>query len=76
MGRNKLLPFPYFMIHTSFPMSTDPVVPATKEDIQMLMNEIGRLYDANAGWQNEMLEKQQGWKDEIKDHFDLVAENI
>ncbi len=39
--------------------------PASKEDITMLMGEIGKLYDAN-----------KRWKDEIMQHFDVVAENI
>ena len=45
----------------------DPLAdaPATKADIRMLMVEIGKLYDAN-----------QRWKDELKGHFDLAVENI
>jgi ElaB/YqjD/DUF883 family membrane-anchored ribosome-binding protein len=50
----------------------DNQTPATKADIQAvmtsvesLMDEIGKLYDAN-----------ERWKDELKDHFDLVIENV
>ncbi len=46
-------------------MPADPSAPATKADIRMLMDEIGRLYDAN-----------QRWKDDILAHFDLTIENI
>jgi len=43
----------------------DPQAAATKRDIAMLMDEIGKLYVAN-----------QKWKDEIMNHFDVVAENM
>lgn len=43
----------------------DNHAPATKADIQMLMEQIGMLYDAN-----------QRWKSEIMEHFDLTVENI
>lgn len=39
--------------------------PATKDDIKMLMDSIGRLYDAN-----------ERWKNELKEHFDLKTEII
>ena len=43
----------------------DEQIPATKADIQMLMDSIGKLYDANVFW-----------KEELKDHFDLVIEDL
>jgi KaiC/GvpD/RAD55 family RecA-like ATPase len=43
----------------------DPSAPATKADIQLIMAELGKLYDAN-----------QRWKNEMKEHFDLTVENI
>lgn len=43
----------------------DPQARATKQDITLLMNEIGKLYDAN-----------ERWKEELKLHFDTVAENL
>jgi hypothetical protein len=39
--------------------------PATKADIKLLMSSIGRLYDAN-----------ERWKDEVKQHFDVAVETI
>jgi len=61
--------------------------PATKQDIFLVMQEIGKLYDANERWKNEiidaagewkddMLHKMDTWKNETKQHFDLVAENL
>ncbi len=57
-------------------MSTDPTAPATKQDIALLMNEIGKLYSANEGWKEDLTEKMEAWKEEVKEHFDVVAENI
>lgn len=53
-------------------MSDDQQAAATKgdirmlkDDIQMIMEQLGKMYDA-----------QERWKTELKEHFDLVAENI
>ena len=46
-------------------MAEDSNAPATKKDIQIIMTELGKMYDA-----------QERWKTELKEHFDLVAENI
>lgn len=46
-------------------MTTDPTAPATKQDITLLMREIGRLYDAN-----------ERWKQEILLHFDTAVEQF
>jgi hypothetical protein len=46
-------------------MPKDSKAPATKQDIQLLMTAIGKLYDAN-----------EQWKEELKHHFDLTAETI
>lgn len=46
-------------------MTQDATAPATKEDVRLLMEEIGKLYVAN-----------EGWKEELKRYFDVVAENI
>lgn len=54
----------------------DDQAPATKKDIKMLMDQIGKLYDANEGWKDEILEANEKWKDELKEHFDTIAENI
>ena len=48
-----------------FTMTDDKQAPATKQDMAMLMDELGKLYDVN-----------ERWKDELKQHFDVVAENI
>lgn len=39
--------------------------PATKEDIKILMEQFGKLYDANEQWKNEILR-----------HFDVSVETI
>jgi hypothetical protein len=46
-------------------MSKASQAPATKADITMLMGEIGKLYDAN-----------ERWKEELKRHFDIKVETI
>jgi hypothetical protein len=38
---------------------------ATKADIQMLMKRVWGLYDAHAKWKEEMLDRQEQWKDDI-----------
>jgi hypothetical protein len=43
----------------------DNSTPATKADVKTIMEEFGRLYVAMAKW-----------KEELKEHFDLTAENI
>lgn len=61
-------------------MADDQTAPATKADISMIMDELGRMYDAQERWKNELREEfhtdQERWKDEVMEHFDLVAENI
>lgn len=57
---------------------------ATKADITMIMNEIGKLYDATERWKRDLRDEMFGimdnWKTsmlgEIKEHFDLTSENI
>lgn len=39
--------------------------PATKDDIKQLMESIGRVYDANQRWANEIVR-----------HFDVTVETI
>lgn len=46
-------------------MLSENTAPATKADVVLLMDSIGKLYDAN-----------ENWKNELKEHFDLVAENM
>jgi len=50
-------------------MSSAKSAPATKNDIGLLMTEMGRLYDANARWKEEIIR-------ETKHHFDLRVEDI
>ncbi len=68
-------------------MTRDDTAPATKQDIRLLMDEIGKLYAANERWKDEladrteswtveMSERMEAWKGEVKEHFDVVAENI
>lgn len=47
----------------------DDTTPATKADIQMLMDSIGKLYDANERWKDEVMS-------DVKRHFDVVVEQI
>ena len=64
----------------------DDNAPATKQDIRMLMEEFGKIWQwktdvdetfAETGNRfNDLEEKMELWKKELKDHFDLVAENI
>jgi|CXWL01.1.fsa_nt_gi hypothetical protein len=49
---------------------------ATKQDIALLMEEIGKLYDANQRWKDEIIQKTGEWKDEIISEFKLVAEDM
>lgn len=58
----------------SAPMFDSSQAAATKQDIQMLMEEIGKLYDANQRWKDEIIQTQQAWKDEIIHEFKVVLE--
>lgn len=49
-------------------MAKDASAPATKEDIRLLMEQVGHFY-------REWDQRTREWKQEIKDHFDLVTEN-
>lgn len=67
-------------------MSADGTAPATKDDIRMLMEEFGKMWQWKANVDgkfeevdvrfNDLEEKMELWKKELKDHFDLVAEQI
>jgi hypothetical protein len=61
-------------------MAIDSTAPATKDDIKILMDEIGKSYQASERWKNELSQKMEAkmeaWKEEIKGHFDLVAEQL
>jgi hypothetical protein len=54
--------------------------PATKSDIKLLMDELGKLYDATERWKDELADKTQRWQllsvTETKQHFDLTVEQI
>ncbi len=59
------------------PMSSDnSQAAATKQDIKMIMDQIGKLYDANERWKDEILEQQKEWKEEIVHEFKVVAEDF
>ena len=49
---------------------------AAKSDIQMLMTEIGKLFDANERWKDELEEKVVVSEVRMKSQFDLSVENI
>ncbi len=55
-------------------------IPATKSDIKLLMDELGKLYDANERWKDELADKTQRGQllavTETKQHFDLTVEQI
>lgn len=53
----------------------DDQAAATKQDISMLMEQMGTLYDANERWKDEILDANEKWKDEIIHEFHLVAED-
>lgn len=54
--------------------TSDDATPATKADIKLLMDSIGKLYDANEKWKNEAIGETKRMKDEIKSHTDLGIE--
>lgn len=57
-------------------MVADPTAPATKQDIALLMEEMGKLYMANAKWKEEILGELKASEGRMKLHFDTVAENM
>lgn len=67
-------------------MTDDTTAPATKQDIAMLMEEFGKIWmwkeDVDQWrtnmdqWKVDFERKLDVWKQELKEHFDLVAENI
>ena len=57
-------------------MPAADTAPATKRDIAMLMEQMGQYYDKIEQRMEDMREEMQMWKQELKDHFDVVAENI
>lgn len=52
-------------------MTFDSTAPATKQDVRLLMDEIGKLYRANERWKDEILDADEKWKEELKQHFFL-----
>lgn len=52
----------------------DDTSPATKADIKMLMDSMGKLFDANELWKNELREDSRRMKDDMKGHVDLTIE--
>ncbi len=41
----------------------------------MLMDQMGKMYDANEHWKDEILDQMQSWKDEIIHEFHVVSEH-
>ncbi|MEK7218184.1 MAG: hypothetical protein AAB728_01825 [Patescibacteria group bacterium] len=54
----------------------DHTAPATKQDIALLMESIGKLYNADERWKDEIIDANERWKDEIIRHVDVTVENI
>lgn len=40
------------------------------------MGQMGKLYDANSRWREEIFHATAAWEDEIIEHFDLAVETI
>lgn len=57
-------------------MNTNSQAPATRQDIGILMGQIGKLYDANQRWKEEIIEGFDRRMDQVMQHFNVVAENI
>lgn len=57
-------------------MTKTTSAPATKQDVRLIMEELGKLYDANEGWKTEIVGKMETWKKEVIEGFHVVAENI
>ena len=55
---------------------TENQTPATKADIEALMNSISKLYDANEGWKEEIHTAMGEWKEQIIAQFKLVIEDL
>ncbi len=49
---------------------------ATKQDIHILTDEIGKLYDKNEQWKQELETTIIESEGRTKLHFDVVAENL
>ena len=68
------------MHYARVPMHDDKQTAATKQDVQLLMQEIGKLYDANQRWKQEVMQNTDdrisASEERVMGHFDLVAENI
>ena len=50
--------------------------PATKQDIVLIMDSIGKHYDATERWKNEILAANDRWTEEIIRHFDVKCEQL
>jgi hypothetical protein len=53
-------------------MTTDMTAPATKLDVQMLMEEMGKIHTAIERRQNELSQ----WKDDLRLHFDAAVDHF
>lgn len=57
-------------------MAETSQAPATKQDVQLLMKQIGAYYDKTEKQIMQLKGDMEQWKEEVKRHFDVVAENI
>jgi hypothetical protein len=55
-------------------MTNAGTAPATKDDIRMLMDEFGKMYDSMEKWKDWLHSDMETWKQELKAHFDLSVE--
>lgn len=51
----------------------DDQAPATKQDVALLMRQMGKLYDATEKWKDEILDATEKWKGEIIGEFHIVV---
>lgn len=55
---------------------SDNSTPATKEDIRMLMEQIGSYFDRTESRLGDLRDEMEGSKEEIIRHFDVRVEDI
>jgi hypothetical protein len=57
-------------------MTFDSTAPATKLDVTLLMDEIGKLYIANEAWKNELNKGFKSSERRIKRYVSVKLENV
>ena len=72
LSHAKVLPLVLIITFSYCYTSMDTTAPATKADISGLSSDMANLSSDMANLRSNMVE----WKEEIKSHFDVVAENL